>query len=62
MRGVRYLLRDFTAKEVGEHLRSQVEDRDGEPDLTPNELELVRTVHGRSFDWEAYLAQHPEPK
>ena len=41
MRGVRYLLRNFTALAVKEHLRSQVEQA-GEGELTPNEVVLVR--------------------
>ena len=55
MRGIRYLLRDFTARAVREHLRSQVEDGDREPELTPNEIELVRALREGSFDWDAYL-------
>ena len=39
MKGLRYLLRNFTALSVREHLRSQLEhDRE----LTPNEVALVR--------------------
>ena len=57
MRGIRWLLRDFAARAVREHLRSQVEDRDGAPELTPNELELVRALRESSFDWDAYLAE-----
>ena len=49
MRGVRYFLRNFTATAVKEHLRSEVEDSPGRPELTPKELELVRFVE--SVDW-----------
>jgi hypothetical protein len=55
--GIRWRLRDFTARAVREHLRSQAEDRDGPPELTPNELELVRELRDGSFDWDAYLAK-----
>ena len=56
-RGVRYLLRQFTATAVKEHLRSQIEDSDRTPELTRNELELVRFVRDGSFDWDGYLAE-----
>ncbi len=56
-RGVRYLLRQFTATTVREHLRSQIEDAEGPPELTKNEFELVRFVREGSFDWERYLAE-----
>jgi hypothetical protein len=42
MRGVSYLLRNFTALSVGEHLRSQVEQEGSDAELTPNEVALVR--------------------
>jgi hypothetical protein len=57
VRGLRWQLRDFTARAVREHLRSQAEDGDGPPELTPNEVELVRELRGGSFDWDAYLAE-----
>ncbi|HST25614.1 MAG TPA: hypothetical protein VLJ76_06455 [Gaiellaceae bacterium] len=57
MRGIRWLLRDFTARAVREHLRSQVDDRAGAPELTPNEVELVRFVRDNQFG----AAEH-EPK
>ena len=56
-RGVRYLLRQFTAAAVREHLRSQIEDSGGSPELTENEIELVRFVRDGSFDWDGYLAR-----
>jgi hypothetical protein len=55
-RGVRYFLRQFTATAVREHLRSQVEESAGSPELTRNEIELVRYVREGSFDWDAYVA------
>jgi len=59
MKGVRHAMREFTATAVKEHLRSQVEDADGAPQLTKKEIELVRFVRGGSFDWDAYLAGRP---
>jgi hypothetical protein len=44
MKGIRHFLRDFTASAVKEHLRSQIEDLGGPPDLTKNEIELVRFI------------------
>jgi hypothetical protein len=44
MKGIRHVLRDFTASAVKEHLRSQIEDTGGPPDLTENEIELVRFI------------------
>jgi hypothetical protein len=57
MKGIRHLLRNFTASAVKEHLRSQVEDTGGSPDLTTNELELVRFIRQGSFDWDVFLAE-----
>jgi hypothetical protein len=56
MRGFRYGLRQFTATAVKEHLRSQIEDTGGSPELTKNEIELVRFVRESGFDWDRYLA------
>jgi ABC-type multidrug transport system ATPase subunit len=39
------------ASAVQEHLRSQLEDTGGRPDLTENEIELVRFIRQGSFDW-----------
>ena len=39
---MRYLLRNFTALSVREHLRSQVEQASEDAELTPNEITLVR--------------------
>jgi hypothetical protein len=44
MKGIRHFLRDFTASAVKEHLRSQIEDAEGPPELTKNEIELVRFI------------------
>ena len=46
MKGIRYLVRNFTALAVKEHLRSQTE-RAGGGELTPNEIELVRFAADR---------------
>ncbi len=60
MKGIRHFLRDFTATAVREHLRSALETVDGSagktPNLTKNEIELVRFVCDGSFDWSAYLS------
>jgi hypothetical protein len=56
MRGIRYRLRQFTATAVKEHIRSQIEDTDGSPELTDNEIELVRFIREGGFDWDRYLA------
>jgi hypothetical protein len=56
VKGVRHALRNFTASAVKENLRSQVEDADGPPQLTDNEIELVRFIRRGSFDWDAFLA------
>ena len=55
MNGVRRFLRNFTASAVKEHIRSEIEITGGSPDLTANEVELVRFIHEGSFDWEALL-------
>jgi len=55
-RGLRYQLRQFTATAAKEHIRSQIEDTRGSPDLTKNELELVRFIRQGRFDWDRYLA------
>lgn len=48
MKGFRYLLRNFTALSVREHLRSQIEDAGREAELTPNEVALVRFAAAHS--------------
>jgi hypothetical protein len=57
MKGIRYFLRDFTASAVKEHLRSQIEDKAGPPDLTKSEIALVRFIREGSFDWAAPPAE-----
>jgi hypothetical protein len=56
--GIRYWLRQFTATAVREHIRSQLEDTGGAPELTRNEVDLIRFVREGGFDWERYLADH----
>jgi hypothetical protein len=48
-------LRQFTAPAVKEHIRSQIEDTGGSPELTKNEIELVRFIRDGEFDWDRYL-------
>lgn len=55
MRGLRYGLRQFTATAVKEHIRSQIEDTGGSPELTKNEIELVRFIRDGEVDWDRYL-------
>ena len=57
MKGVRYFMRNFTATAVKEHLRSQLEDAGGKPELTPKEIDLVRFIHQRAADWNELLAR-----
>jgi hypothetical protein len=59
MKGPRHFLRNFTASAVKEHLRSQIEDTGGSPDLTANELELVRFIRQGSYDWDVFLSERP---
>jgi hypothetical protein len=59
MRGIRHFLRNFTASAVREHLRSQIEATGGTPELTKNEIELVRFIREGSFDWGVFLAKLP---
>jgi hypothetical protein len=51
------MLREFTATAVKEHIRSELEDTGRSPELTKNEIELVRFIRGGRFDWEAYLGE-----
>jgi len=57
MRGIRHFMRNFSATAVKEHLRSEIEATGGSPDLTKNELELIRFIYEGSFDWRAFLAK-----
>jgi hypothetical protein len=61
VKGIRYALRNFTARAVREHLRSQLEDAGGEAELTPNEAELVRFAADRSQQLKE-LADKTPPK
>ena len=51
MKGIRHYMREFTAMSVKEHLRSQLEDTGGSPELTTREAELVRFVLERPVGW-----------
>jgi hypothetical protein len=57
MRGIRHFLRNFTASAVKEHLRSEIEATGGSPELTKNEIELVRFIREGSVDWDVFLAK-----
>lgn len=58
MNGIRHYLRNFTASAVKEHLRSEIEASGGSPDLTENEIELVRFIYeGPPLDWGVFLAE-----
>jgi hypothetical protein len=48
LKGLRYLLRNFTALSVREHLRSQIERAGNGAELTPNEVALVRFTAAHS--------------
>jgi hypothetical protein len=61
MRGIRHFLRNFTASAVREHLRSEIEATGGLPELTKNEIELVRFIRAESFDWDGFLARLAGP-
>jgi len=51
LNGIRHFLREYTATAVKEHLRSQLEETGGSPELTKKEVELVRFVLDRPTDW-----------
>jgi hypothetical protein len=59
MKGLRYLIRNFTAQAVQEHLRSQIEHSANEGELTPKEVELVRFAAERSDQLEELAAKSP---
>jgi hypothetical protein len=61
MKGIRHFLRDFTATAVREHLRSEIETTGTSPELTKNEIELVRFIYERSVDWRAFLSERSAP-
>jgi hypothetical protein len=57
MKGIRHFMRNFSATAVKEHLRSEIDATGGSPDLTMNEIELVRFIDEGSFDRRAFLAK-----
>jgi len=57
MKGIRHVMRNFSATAVKEHLRSEIEATGGSPNLTKNEVELMRFICEGSFDWRAFLAK-----
>jgi catechol 2,3-dioxygenase-like lactoylglutathione lyase family enzyme len=57
VRGLRHLLRDFTATAVREHLRDQAQTPGRTPELTKSEIDLVRFVVEGPVDWEAVLGE-----
>ena len=59
MKGIRYLMRNFTALSVKEHLRSQLERAGSGAELTPNEVELVRFAADRSDQLKALAERSP---
>ena len=59
MHGVRHALRSFTATAVKEHLRSQLEDTGGEPNLTDKEIELVRYIREESARFDTAVTRDP---
>jgi hypothetical protein len=60
LNGVRHFLRNFTATAVKEHLRSQLEDTGGSPELTDKEVELVRFVRDRQIDLSAATGERAD--
>jgi hypothetical protein len=57
MHGVRHFMRNFTATAVKEHLRSQLEETGGDPNLTEKEIQLVRYIRDESVKLDAVLVQ-----
>ena len=57
LNGNRHFLRDYTATAVKEHIRSQLEETGGSPELTKKEVELVRFVLERPTGWGAVGAE-----
>jgi hypothetical protein len=54
--GIRHALRNFTATAVKEHLRSQLDDTGGAPNLTDKEIELLRYIRDESVRLDAVVA------
>jgi hypothetical protein len=50
-------MRNFTATAVKEHLRSQLEDTGGDPNLTDKEIELVRYIRDESVKLDAVVGR-----
>ena len=61
LKGLRYLLRNFTALAVREHLRSQIERPGDRAELTPNEAALVGFAAGH-LEQLAELATKSTPE
>ena len=59
MRGLRYLLRNFTALAVREHLRSQIDRAGSGAELTPNEVVLVRFADAHSVQLSELACKLP---
>ena len=59
MRGLRYLLRNFTALAVKEHLRSQIDRAGAGAELTPNEAALVRFAAAQSVQLNELADKSP---
>jgi hypothetical protein len=59
MKALRYLLRNYTALAVNEHLRSPLEQKASEAELTPNEVELVRFTAERSDQLQELAVSSP---
>jgi hypothetical protein len=55
VRGIRHVLRNFTATAVKEHLRSQLEDTGGAPKLTDKEVELVCYIRDESVKFDVIV-------
>lgn len=60
MKGVRHFMRDFTATAVREHLRDQTQTLGRTPELTKNEIELVRFILEGPTDWKAVVPDEAE--
>ena len=61
MRGLRYLLRNFTALAVREHLSSQIDRAGSGAELTPNEVALVRFATVHSIQLSELAEKSPRP-
>lgn len=59
MKGLRYILRNFTALAVKEHLRSQIDRAGGGAELTSNEIALVRFAATHSAQLSELADERP---